>query len=188
MKVRTKTVFLLIDAMRTDYLTQEDSPFLFNLAQENLYYKEVAQHRSYCERAEVFSGMSPMESGYFTALGYSPESSPYRKYSKLFDFLGPFDHIFRTKRLYRVFRNKLISTITRIKMRSYSIPLGFLPYFNLTEDEYDFRDPRAFNGKPNLFSFCEELGIKYFYESFTALNFSVSTNDEDRLKLIEDNF
>ena len=188
MKVRKKTVFLLIDAMRTDYLTQEDSPFLFNLAQENLYYKEVAQHRSYCERAEVFSGMSPRESGYFTALGYSPESSPYKKYFKLFDFLGSFDHIFRPKRLYRVFRNKLISTITRVKMRSYSIPLGFLPYFNLTEDEYDFRDPRAFNGKPNLFSYCEELGIKYFYESFTALNFSVSTNDEDRLKLIEDNF
>lgn len=51
-----KVVFVLIDALRSDYINEEDSPFLFNFSRQNRYYKNVTQSRSFCERAEIFTG------------------------------------------------------------------------------------------------------------------------------------
>ena len=184
-----KVIFVLIDALRSDYLNSEDSPFLFNFSKQNRYYKKVTQSRSFCERAEIFTGLSPRDSGYFTAIGFDPENSPFKKILIL-DKLSPIDKIFGKNRLYKALKNRFIKLLTKnkqVKMRGYSIPLNFLKYFGLTEDEHDFRDIKAFNGKNNIFKDCKNSGLNIFYDSFTALNFTTSNTDEERLKMVEDN-
>lgn len=100
------------------------------------------------------------------------------------------DKIFGKNRFYKALKNRLIRLLTTskpVKMRGYSILLNFLKYFGLTEDEYDFRDEKAFNGKDNIFKVCKNSGLDIFYDSFTALNFTKSNKGEGRLQMVEDN-
>jgi predicted AlkP superfamily pyrophosphatase or phosphodiesterase len=186
---KNKVVFILIDALRSDYITKEDSPFLYNFAKTNKYYENVTQSRSFCERAEIFTGLSPRESGYFTAIGFSPEDSPYKDI-KILDILAYPDKLFFKNRLYNIFRNKLIRLLTigkNILMKSYYIPVNTLKYFNLTEDKFDFRLKNGFDGQNNIFNDCKVNGLNIYYDSFTALNFTKPSTDESRLKLVEEN-
>jgi len=186
---KNKVVFVLIDALRSDYINKEDSPFLYNFAKTNKYYKNVTQSRSFCERAEIFTGLSPRESGYFTAIGFSPEDSPYKDI-KILDILAYSDKLFFKNRLYNIFRNKLIRLLTigkNILMKSYYIPVNTLKYFNLTEDKFDFRSKNGFNGQNNIFNDCKVNGLNIYYDSFTALNFTKASTDESRLKSVEEN-
>lgn len=190
MRNNKKVIFILIDALRSDYITKEDSPFLYNFTKKNTYYKRVSQKRSYCERAEIFSGLTPDESGYFTAIGYSPERSPFKSISFILKLLSTFDTLFFKYKYLRALRNKVIQLLTssqKVKMRPYSIPTNILKYFSLTEDEYDFRDERAFKNKNNILVDCKNQGVNVFYEAFTALNFETSLNDEQRIQLVEKN-
>lgn len=189
MKSKQKVVFVLVDALRSDYISKEDSPFLYDFAKKNKYYKHVTQSRSFCERAEIFTGLSPRESGYFTAIGFSPEDSPYKDIKSL-GVLTLFDRIFSNNRLYNAYKNRLVRLLTMRKkgiMPSYSIPLNTLKYFNLTEDKYDFRSKDAFEGKNNIFQDCKTNGLNIYYESFTALNFTKPSTDESRLESVEEN-
>lgn len=187
--LKKKTVFVLIDALRSDYINNDDSPFLFRFSRENTYYQRVVQSRSFCERSEIFTGLSPRESGYFTAIGFDPQNSPFKDLWVLSCFTW-LDSLLIKNLIYRKLRNIILRFLTRkknVKMSAYSIPAKFLPFFSLTEDEYDFRDKKAFKGKQNLFKDCELKGLKVYYESFTALNFAKFHSDEDRLVLVEEN-
>ena len=183
-----KVILVLIDALRSDYITEEDSPFLYNFAKNNKYCKNVTQSRSFCERAEIFTGLSPRESGYFTAIGYCPEESPYKDMAIL-SALSFFEKRFGKNRYYKAAKNRIIRLLTRNKLsfRSYSIPLKILKYFSLTEDKHDFRDKDAFDGKDNVFKDCKNNGLNIYYDSFTALNFTKSPSDDSRLKMVEEN-
>jgi hypothetical protein len=185
--ISNKVVFILIDALRSSYISMENTPFLCTFAKKNKYYKNVTQSRSFCERAEIFTGLSPRESGYFTAIGFSPEDSPYKNVRKL-DFLVFFDKFFSKKRLYNIIRNRLIKLLmidNKGIMKSYRIPINTLKYFNLTEDKYDLRSENGFNGQNSIFNDCKNNNLGIYYDSFTALNFTNNTNDESRLQLVE---
>ena len=99
MSDKKKVILVLIDALRSDYITEEDSPFLYKFASNNRYCKKVTQSRSFCERAEIFTGLSPRESGYFTAIGYGPEDSPY-KGMKILSAFSLFEKICSKNRYY----------------------------------------------------------------------------------------
>ena len=72
-----KTIFVLVDALKTLYLTEDNMPFLFSLSQKSLYIKEILPCAGVCERSEIFSGLDGYDTGNFTAIGYIPEESPY---------------------------------------------------------------------------------------------------------------
>lgn len=189
MSGQNKVILVLIDALRSDYITEEDSPFLYDFAKKNRYFKNVTQSRSFCERAEIFTGLSPRESGYFTAIGYCPEDSDYKNI-KILEKLSFIEKIFWKSRFYRGIKNRLIKVLTmnrNVAMNSYSIPLKILKFFSLTEDKYDFRDDNAFDGKDNIFKDCKNHGLKIYYDSFTALTSTESYSDKSRLNMIEEN-
>ncbi len=184
-----KVILVLVDALRSDYITEEDSPFLYQYAKDNRYCKKVSQSRSFCERAEIFTGLSPRESGYFTAIGYSPDDSPYKDMNILSVF-SLFEKRFSTNRYYKAIKNRVIRFLIKnkkITFRNYSIPVKILRYFSLTEDKYDFRDEKAFDGRDNIFKDCKEHGLNIYYDAFSALNFTKHFTDEFRLKLVEEN-
>jgi predicted AlkP superfamily pyrophosphatase or phosphodiesterase len=188
MNEKNKVVFILIDALRSDYITKEDTPFLYEFSQKNRYCKKVTQSRSFCERAEIFTGLSPKESGYFTAIAFSPNDSPFNG-MKWLNILALFDKIIPRNRLYNAYKHRLNKFLKKQAngMSSYSIPLNILKFFNLTEDKYDFRTENGFDGQNNIFKDCKQNGLNIFYDSFTALNFTKPSNDKLRLQELEDN-
>ena len=125
-----KVVLVVMDAFRSDYLTENNTPFLYSIAKSGTHFKEVSQSRSFCERSEMFTGLSPIESGYFTAIGFDPKDSPYRNIPFL-NVLYQFEKIIPKNRLYRVYKRYLNAYLKRKAngMSSYSIPLNILKYF-----------------------------------------------------------
>lgn len=187
-------VFFLLDAMRHDYITECDTPFLWRCGQEGEYYKHVIPSFSFCERTEILTGLQPNESGFFTAIGYDPENSPFKgvKLLPLLDIVERFipkklrvpgkDTTGGFYRYYRGTMSKLLRKFSDSGMSTYCIPYFLLPYFNLTEDRIDHRCKDAFP-TPSVLQLLENRGQSYFYDSFTALNFPHNGSDNDRMHL-----
>ncbi len=187
-------VLLLIDAMREDYISEENTPFLNSCRKDGLHYKRVIPSFGYCERTEILTGLKPNESGYFTAIGYDPVGSPYRKlpYLKYLSFLEL--NLIKARRfignrlynyVYKYFRgmcSRLIRKYPNSGFRDYKIPISLLSEFNLTEDRVDHRDSSAFS-KPSILKLLEDNNKSYFYDSFTALNMEPNGTDDNRLAM-----
>lgn len=48
-------VFFLIDAMRDDYVTEADTPFLHRLSREGEYVRKIYPSLGFCERVEILT-------------------------------------------------------------------------------------------------------------------------------------
>ena len=125
-----RTVFVLIDALRSDYLSPENMPFLYNLAKMNIYVKKVVPSFGYCERTEIFTGMRPDSSGNFTAIGYDPDLSEYKRFKLLINMLGLFERFDRRNVCRRILKRLLRNT--KKKMQLYQIPYSDISKLLLT--------------------------------------------------------
>ena len=186
--MKNKVVYILLDAFRSDYINEKSTPFLFNCSQKGIYYKEVVPSLSFCERTEIFTGQKPNESGFFTAIGYNPESSEFKKIRFLLVFfhyveVSLFSWNKKVNYLFRSIFNKTLR-LFGFKLSCYNIPLNLLRYFSLTEDAFSFFDEKAFDGRNNIFKYCSRNNIKVFYDSFTALNFHINLDDDGRLNKV----
>ena len=188
------TVFLLMDAFRYDYVSKETTPFLWNCANDGKYIKKIVPSSGFCERTEIFTGQKPDESGFFTAIGFDPENSPYADVGlnklefieKLLCFGSRILSKKNKRRVYERFRSYAEQSFRKrgVDMGSYFIPLPWLHYFALTEDRIDMRKPEAFS-KTSIFELLEQKGRSYFYDTFTALNFhSPYNSDSARLDAV----
>lgn len=180
----TATVLFLLDAFRADYLDAAVTPFLASCAQNGHHVMRVRPSFGFCERAEILTGRTPEETGYFTAIGYDPEKSPYKNYKSVLALLHFSERIVRYP-VYRKALRKFLKFCIRSnphRMKPYRIPLNLLHLFSLTEDYYDHRDPRAF-GRQDLLALMEQRGLTYFYDSFTALNLPQGGKDAERFKV-----
>ena len=180
----TATVLILLDAMRWDYIDANTTPFLSARAREGHHIKSVTPSFGFCERAEILTGLPPKGTGYFTAIGYDPESSPYKNFRWLLSLLAIVERLVPSTIFAKALR-KLIKIAVKAhphSMKPYRIPLDILHKFSLTEDYYDHRDIRAFQS-PNLLTQVENAGLTYFYDSFTALNLVSGGSDKERFNL-----
>ena len=176
-------VFILLDAFRWDYLDANITPFLAFCANEGVYINRVIPNFGFCERSEILTGKTPDVTGYFTAIGYDAESSPFKNLKFLMAF-NLFECLLPKNRYYKFYRAKLSKFLKRYSqgMSIYNIPFSFLPYFSLTEDQYDHRTPEAFP-VPSILEHIESAGESYYYDSFTALNLPSNGTDNNRLNM-----
>jgi predicted AlkP superfamily pyrophosphatase or phosphodiesterase len=187
-------VFFLLDAMRYDYITEQNTPFLWRCGQEGEYYKHVIPSSGFCERTEILTGLTSEQSGFFTAIGYDPENSPF-KGMKLLPLLDIVEKFIPRKlrvpgkdtpggfyRSYKGAMSKLLRRFSNSGISIYCIPFSLLPYFNLTEDRVDHRCKGAFP-IPSVLQLLENRGQTYFYDSFTALNLPPNGSDNDRMNI-----
>lgn len=189
------TVFLLLDAFRHDYLSEEVTPFLWRCAQKGEHYLGVEQSLGFCERSEILTGLCGDETGFFTAIGFDPQNSPYAKAPWLRFFHVAEETVLLLLRLFPIntgdkihkkLRHLISCYFQRIgtSMSTYSIPYLWLPYFALTEDRIDHRSPTAFP-TPSILTLLERAGRTYYYDTFTALNFRSSyQSDSERLNAV----
>jgi predicted AlkP superfamily pyrophosphatase or phosphodiesterase len=173
------TVLLLLDAFRSSYISEKNTPFLNKISKEGFYCPSVEQSYGFCERTEILTGLIGKESGFFTAIGYDPLNSPFKNLKGLYLL-----EIIENLLLYflRLFPSKYASKAQKkiryyisfyfkkkgIKMPSYLIPISWLKYFSLTEDQHDHRNSNVFKVK-SILDLITENNMRYFYESFSFL-------------------
>ena len=149
----------------------------------------MTQSRSFCERAEIFTGLSPRDSGFFTAIGYDPRFSPFKKIRIPFAY-NRIERILLSFNIYRRIRNKIIGLLRSSDfqtMKAYAIPTSFLRFFALTEDKGSTYSEKAFDGLNNIFSDCKNNDIKVYQDSFTSLSKKGTDTDLDRIGMINKN-
>ncbi len=173
-------VIIVLDAFRGDYITQDNTPFLFELSQKGTYIQRVHPSPGFCERNEILTGKHAVESGFFTAIGYDPGNSPYRKFRYLLSFLSVIlpksPDSFLNK-----FVRKLIGKLSKkfnVGMTSYRIPLGDLADYRLTEDQFPIQCIGL--NDDSLLSYFSSNG-KVFFDSFTSLRDRFSSTDDVRI-------
>lgn len=184
-KIKEKVVYFLLDAVRSDYISKDTTPFLFRCANDGQYFRNVKPSLSFCERSEIFTGEKPNVTGNFTAIGYDPSKSPYRK-ALIVKILSVLEKIPLFKS--RVLKIKPSVNFRLYKKNKYSlsfyrIPLSFLKYFRLTEDYYDFSNEKAFSGIQSIYTELRNKNYKIFDESFTSLNAEITFDDKTNLEI-----
>jgi len=180
----SKTVLIIMDAFRHDYISEKKTPFLYKYAKSGTYIKKIKPGNGFCERSELFTGKSPIESGYFTAFNYIKGRSHYKALIKPLAFLYSFFGENAPPLIDKVIRRILWmwSSKTKHPMHPQKIPFNFLQYFSLAEDYYDFREPGALKFD-SIFDIARRNNKSIFYDSFTALSLPSNGNDQDRLNL-----
>jgi hypothetical protein len=159
------TVMIHVDALRHDYVTPEDMPFLYSLAQQGMSGSIIPPFGFEPDGA-YFTGRTPEEYEGGVHFVYSPETSPYRFARFLpgwFDRMGPYvSYGFRRQVAERLVRR--LAPNDRVRVQSYigRIPYKLLPFFDLGDKEYAY-EPGAFNRYPTLFDLVRESGMKCFY-------------------------
>ena len=172
-------VFILVDALRHDYLDyHQTAPFLSFCASNGTYIKQVRPSLGFCERVEILTGLGFPENGYFSAIGRNKgHIGPYRFLTALPNKW--YENSFFRKSLKRVFNR------TNIRLKPYNIPFNFLPDLVLTEDALDHTYPNAFQIDSLVDTFAE-AGKKISWH-YTALGLR-NGSDEDRIKALKKSF
>ncbi len=166
------TVFLILDAARSDYVDATSMPFLHGLAQESVT-GSFESPPGFAQRTVLFSGRYPDTSGNFSAFVFDPAASPFGWVRRL----GPLRSLVRPRKVLFPARWG-IAKVTRWTTGAYHtdpawIPPRFLPFFAPCEDLRPIFDEGAL-GAPSLFDLCREHGLKFRY-----LAHPVSGNDEE---------
>jgi len=190
------TYFVLLDAFRGDYISPKTTPYLHYISQNGEYYKRTRQSLGYCERSEIFTGKSGLETGFITALEFKPEHSEYskpfinkivRRICSLFSAITGSSDTRKVLRLKKACKNIFLRLLylKSFKMRSYNIPLDLLHFFALSEDYVDHRESNALPF-PSIFDYMRESNINYNYAGFTALGMREELRtDEERFIQVE---
>lgn len=166
------TVFIIMDAGRSDYVRPETMPFVHGLSRNSIR-SSFDSPPGFAQRTILFSGRYPDTSGNFSAFVYDPDESPFAWVRRL----GPLGNLIRPRKLLFPARIALAKT-TRILTGAYHtdpawIPPKFLPFFRPCEDMRPIFEPGAL-GVESLFDLCREHG-----RSFRYLAHPVSGDDEE---------
>ena len=177
-----KTLLILIDAFRFDYVSKKHTPFLWSLSKNGHYIQKLEPSFGFCERTEIFVGKASKEFNYFTAIAYNPNMSPYKKYSFILNILSKFTHLFPTI-INRIFNRVIWEIMSRTPagFPRAAIPVNLLKYFALTEDGLD---SAIRHDKESLYQLSKKDGWGINDKCFTSLDAKQFANDEVRINHI----
>ncbi len=166
------TVFIIVDAGRSDYVRPDSMPFVHGLAQTSLQ-SAFNSPPGFAQRTVLFSGRYPDTSGNFSAFKFDPEASPFAWVKRM----GPVGNLVKPRKIMFPAR-KGIDKITKWVSGAYHtdpawIPPRYLPFFRPCEDMQPLYEPGAL-GAPSIFDLCRDNGLKFRY-----LAHPVSGNDAD---------
>ena len=157
-----KVLFILVDALRSSYVNNEDMPFLFNLSQKNLTVKKIVPSPGFCERSEIFTGLDIYDTGNFSAIGFMPENSNY-KYIKNEISIAKFFSKLNKEYVRKIFNR--YREHCHILPRPYLIPYESLMNFALTED-----GQIKFIEHDDIFQQLTDSKKTYTLDGFTSLS------------------
>ena len=155
----------LVDAFRHDFLHQDVTPNLFNLAGTGIH-RPLQPILGYSDaiRATFFTGRWPDETGYWMEYCYRPETSPWKglsRFSAADDI--PSDLALRGLKL------AASSTAMKLVARKRGMPhlsLRNMPFRALDKFDFTLRQPMTAPkalGYPSIFDKCLEAGRSWVY-------------------------
>ena len=157
MKQSNKTLYVVIDALRADYVRVGKMPKLTELSKKSLHVEELIPSPGFCERVEILTGVENHETGYFTAID---RVNPAHKMPLLFglvawfaDSLKMIESLFQSYLIFRI-RKRITNSLIRkfwpqYRVPAFNIPLSIYGQFDLSEDAVDQSLPSAF-GVPSI--------------------------------------
>jgi hypothetical protein len=155
----------LVDAFRHDFLSEEGTPNLAQLAEMGVR-RPLKPILGYSDaiRATFFTGRYPDETGYWMEYGYRPETSPWKDLSRLaaLDRL-PSDLMKRGLKL------AASSTAMNIRAKRRGVPhlsLRNIPFRALGKFDFTLSEPMTAPkalGYPSIFDKCTEVGRPWAY-------------------------
>jgi len=162
----TRVIAILVDALRYDWVNERDTPFIHSLTKHGLKLplKPILGY-SDAIRATIFTGTYPDRHGYWMSVCYSPETSPFKKLTRLsmMDYI-PSDFIRRGIKF--LLSSTIIKVLARPlgyrSLRIYNIPFRVLPRFDMTMRKR-MTDPGAFASCQTLFDTLRSHGMKFAY-------------------------
>lgn len=176
-KRKKTTVFIIMDAARSDYVSTESMPFIHGLSRQGIT-GSFESPPGFAQRTVLFSGRYPDTSGNFSQFVFDPANSPFQWVSKL----GRVGNLLKPRKI--MFPGRVaIQKITKWKTGAFHtdpawIPPRFLPFFSMCEDMKPMYEPGAL-GAPSIFDLCRESGLKFRY-----LAHPVSGDDEEVFSLL----
>lgn len=154
-------VFVLLDGFRHDYLSEKDTPFLWELSKEgSAIVSRTREPFGFQSRPAYLAGLYPEESGVCTLFKYSPETSPFKGVGPLSRVEGlPRVRLWVRKRV-ELNTSRLVGPTYRFLHTTAQIPLMLLPFFDYSEKEL----PWEMNFKtPTLFDIVKKTGEQFIY-------------------------
>jgi predicted AlkP superfamily pyrophosphatase or phosphodiesterase len=187
-----KTLFILLDAFRGDYINPIDTPFLHQKTKEGVFASKLRSVAGFTQRTAIYSGAKGDESGMFTMFTFDCENSPFKflandprldyfnKQSHWWDCLPNLRGIGQLKRkLQDRYVNQPLQSfhahIDREVKKSgahaprISIPLYMLPDVGVSEDNTPIHLPKAL-ATETMFDVFVESGISYDYAMFPVIS------------------
>jgi hypothetical protein len=160
--MKTTTIFIIADAMRSDYINKIDTPLLSEMSEKGIFCPDLKSSPGFTQRTAIFGGAHPKNSGNFAMYTFDSGNSPFKghggKFLKLkynlMNYLYKKDEaqIFSKKSLNYLFSLmiKLIERFliipTKNKLNKYAkgkavhaplgnIPLHLLDRYGVSEDQ-----------------------------------------------------
>jgi glycosyltransferase involved in cell wall biosynthesis/predicted AlkP superfamily pyrophosphatase or phosphodiesterase len=151
-------LLILIDGLRHDYIIQEDSPFLFDLARQNVF-GIVRETFAFQLRPAFFAGLYPEECDIAHLYYYDPDASPFASISKRTQSRDQLD------RAVKKIEAKRGHSASAYYGSSSEIPFDLLDYFAFSE-KYDIQEPGALGKHVTLFDQLRSAGKKWLWIAY----------------------
>ncbi|WP_415280931.1 alkaline phosphatase family protein [Candidatus Nitrososphaera sp. FF02] len=173
------TIAICIDALRHDFVNENDSPFLYDLAKKGTS-STIEGPLSYEEAPMWFAGLHPETSDKWFLYWYSPSTSSFSK-------IPVFGLDLSKYKKTRFLINIMCSRIFKFPYGSASfMPLYLLKYFDFSEKLAPWNN--AYSTKPTLFSMLKERKMSWLFigipgsdqrTSAILTKFKASYNNQD---------
>lgn len=160
---KNATVAIQLDACRSDYISKEDTPFLFSLKQVGISGSLVPTF-GFEPDAAYLAGLWPDQCNGGMHFWYSPETSPFREIQLLVRYLGIFPNT--CQNVFRRILSKYVQKTTNYSRPRFvtsigKIPFRLIPYFEMPEKALFYEDKFA-NGR-NIFTILKNNNKSFFF-------------------------
>lgn len=154
-------IFILLDGFRRDYLSEEDTPFLWELSRRgDAIVSRTREPFGFQSRPAFLAGLHPEESGVCTLFKYSPETSPFKR-------TGPLSRLEGLPRVGPWIRKRVELNTSRLAGPIYKylhttaqVPLMLLPFFDYSEKGLPWEMSLA---TPTIFDLIKKAGGESIY-------------------------
>jgi len=189
--VKSKVLFVLLDAFRHDYINPVDTPFLYTKTHKGIYAQKLKSVAGFTQRTAMYTGTTGTESGMFTMYTFDAENSPFRFlksdpyfkkvllekqlwYKPLFFWgIGRIRTLInkrfeQKKKAYIEFIQKEVKKYATHAPVSF-IPLELLPEIGISEDNRPIYLPGAFK-EESIFDVFARHNIEYEYLMYPVVD------------------
>ena len=177
--------FIVLDALRSDHVSH--MPWLKSKINSSLYVENIQISSGFCERSEIFTGMSPRSSSFLNAFDYNFKNNLNRPYGWIKNWQAYFLTFFEKNDLAEKIIRRILWEISKKKsltpFYSQRIPYKLLNKIVLTEDSVDFLEISK-KQKSGLLYFFTKKNYEIDFSFFTSFQSDLKRTDFERLDYI----